>query len=305
MANHPLVRLISECFEGDVDDPGRFDNIQVWLDAHRDEATPLLVQLAADRSLLRETTLANGEVSIAATYFLGSYPDPAAIEPALGLLCSMPHAYPEMMQWDAVWEILLDMPELVMEPAIERYQRSDDPAHRAILAVLLGDVGCTDTRARDIWIAELPQRPCLMATYLGLHSHKPALPVLLETFDALSWDSSGEFGAFFAGQPMLDLCDAITAVSGELSSEQWDKYRSSWQRRAPTQPPPSIVPPPARKAFPDHRSWLPPAEIVANDVVEFHEKGLTIYGTLRNAADMLGASPGMIFHYTDTLARLM
>lgn len=304
LADHPLVRLIHDGFHGEDDDPERWDGLQAWLEEHQDDAVPLLIRMATDRSLFEVKDLAGGELPIAATYFLGWFPDERAIEPLLDMLCSMPRAYPDMIQWDGIWEILDGVAAQAVGPIIERYEQSDDPEHRAMFAMLLGDLEVKDSRLQDLWIAEMAGYPCTMAAYLSLHGDEGALPSLLERFDALDWNSSGEFDAFYAGQPLLDLCDAITACSGELSEEQWEKYRRAWRQRAPTQPPPSLVPPPARKAFPSHRSWLPPAEIPAESPTEFHQNALTIYGTLRNTAAMIEMSPAMIYHYSQRLAGL-
>ena len=302
LADHPLVRLIHDGFHGQDDDPGRWDGLTQWLEEHKDEATPLLLQMAMDRSLFEATDLAGGELPIAATYFLGWNPDPGTIEPMLDLLGSMPRVYPEMIQWDGIWELLQAMPAEAVGPVIERYEASDDPERRALFAMLLGDLEVKDGRLQDIWIARLADHPCTMAAYLSLRGDKSALPALLETFDALEWNDSGEFAEYFAGQTMLDLCDAIASLAGELSPRQWDKYRKAWTKRAPTQPPPSIVPPPARKAFPSHRSWLPPADIPADTPTEFHLSALTIYGTVRNTASMIEMSPAMVYHYAHRLA---
>ena len=302
MAGHVLVRLIDGAVERGDADPLAWGVVDVWLEDRCDDPVPLLIELATDRSLLREKALAGGEVSIAATYLLERYGDARAVKPLLGLLCSMPRSRSALLQWNAIWEVLHGMADDAVRPAIELYRRSDAPRHRAILATLLGDLRATDKEVYEILAAELTTWPCLMATYLGAHGDRRALPFLLEMFDAVSWSGFGEFDIRFVGQPMLDLCDAITALSGALSSRQWETYMRAWNLRAPAQPPPSIVPPPGREKQPEHISQEPAVMITAFTSTEFHQSALTMYGTLRNTAAKIGATPAMVHHSACTMA---
>jgi len=141
-----------------------------------------------------------------------------------------------------------------------------------------------------------------MAAYLGTFSDSRALPLLFETFDQMPWNSGGEFGEPFAGQPMLDLLGAITEQLGELSAKQWQTYERAWQLRSPGQPPPSLVPPPDRESLPGPKSSRPATPIIAATSSELHRKALLWYGTLRNTAAMLEVSPAKVHHYVCTMA---
>ena len=298
LGGHPLVRLIDEDHKSDDDDSTIRKAILLWLDEHRDEAVPLLLKLATDCSLLYDRALANGEVPVVATYLLERFDEPGIVPALLELLVSLPDKFPEQMQWHSIWETLEGFKDYLAEPAIKLYKESTEPRHRTIIARLLGDLDIEDPRVFDILIRELPSSPCLISTYLARRSDERALPALLAAFDRHKHTECGEFGELLPGQPMFDICEAVGALNGDLNWAQWQRYDRAWWARTPRQPSLAIVPPYQRGPATERLSRLPPAQITATTLVEFCQKAMLIYGSLRHAADSITTPVARLWHLT-------
>ena len=205
IGEHPLVRLIVTSDETEAEEDA--EAASAWVHEHPEESRSVLLDVASNRTLLQENAPYHGALPISAVYFLGHLEDPSTIGPLFELVFELPRSFPAIMQWDSLWDTLEDTAAVdgAIEQILQVYDRCSEPHHRATVAALLGDIQCTHPRMFDIFIAELPQNPCLMSAYLAELGDKRALPALMELYDSFDWNDGGDFGTRYPGQAVFSI----------------------------------------------------------------------------------------------------
>lgn len=289
LIGHPFVHLVVEHL--DPEDPDIPGPAVQWLLGHRSEALPLLLSLIADPALLPWDAPARGFLPGIAADLLGVLDDPSAVEPLLHILADLENVRPDIDQWDCIWDALHGLEEHVTEPALRFYERASTARARTLAAMILGDVQSDDPRVLEVLVAELPNEPSLMSTYLARFGDRRALPFLLQAFDDIEPLHSGGLGDTHIGQPLLDLHDAIAELDGAFAPTQTEKYERAWQVRYQAPPPP-------------HRPWdgrdAPTVPITAVTLSEFCRQALLVYATLNMASYKIGMRPAHLWHYACT-----
>lgn len=292
LAQHPLVNALLRALAIDaVDLP---EEAEQWIRENPVEAPRFLLSLVGATTLRAEHALGDGQLPSMAATLLGRLKQPSTVEPLLEILAEIRHAMPDAMLRQPVWDALLDMGELVVEPALDVHRRSDSTASRRAAAMLLGDIAVTDARVFDVLVAALSHTPCAMAAYLAGLQDERALPPLLDTFDALPVHASGEYGPYFPGQPLFDLYDAITACSGQLSDERWDKYQRALSARYPRTDPIATASASERNATDDDTH---PVHLSAATMTSLCRQALQQYRTVRKASQMIRMSIPELWQY--------
>lgn len=288
LIEHPFVHLVIDHLNLEYPEIPRA--AAEWIDDHRGEALPLLLSLVEDRSLLPDDALAEGFLPAIAAWMLGDLGDPAAVEPLLAVLSTMPPLRPDIDQWDPIWGALHGLGDCVIEPALRFYQRATTARARTVAATVLGDLGVDDPRVFDVLIAELPDHPCLISVYLARLGDARAMPGLGRAFDRTEIEDSGGLGDTHVGQVLLDIRDAILELGGELTPAQSRRYERAWVARY------HMPPPPDRRA----ELRMPRIPISAATVPEFCRNALLLYTTMSRASEQVRMRPAELWHYACT-----
>lgn len=291
LANHPLIRLLLD----NLDDTGVIPEPAVqWVMDRPLEAQPFLLSLARAATLRAEHALGEGNLPALAIYLLSCLNEPSTVEPLLDILDDIRLCMPEAMHRQPLWDVLVEMGDIAVEPTLRYFHRNTRNKPRRNAAMLLGQIQPSHPRVIDVLIDELPRTPCTMAAYLASVGDERALPHLHQTFDACSANATGEYGSEFPGQPLFDLYDAIAECSGQLSAKQRRKYEQAWRHRYGSTPPVLI---PRSERNPAASELDEPMQITACDLMEFCQKALDWYGTVRRASLMIHAPPALIWQF--------
>lgn len=137
LAEHPLTRLILDNLDHETREIP--EEAAYWVMDHPDEAQPFLLSLAAAATLRADHSLGDGNLPALAVYLLSYLNEPSTIEPLLEVLTDIRHSMPEAMHRQPVWDMLVSMTDIVIEPALRCYEPSTTTKARRNAAMFLGE----------------------------------------------------------------------------------------------------------------------------------------------------------------------
>ncbi len=270
LVDHPLMEILAASSDpGGGDIPMRAIR---WARKRPTEARATLLAVLAEKSLWHHDAPCRGLIPVMAGQLLSALGDDGAVERMLELVSDLelfPRGEPHIQD---MWDAVVTMGAVAHQPTVRFYHTHDEPRQRRFAALILGETGCTEPAAFAVFTAELVRSPCMMSVFLAELGDPRAVPHIAAAIDRCHWNEGADFGAHFPGQAMLDLGDAMTALSAELTVPQRDKYDRAVAQRKPSESDRPIL-------------------IGATTIADFNQQALLHHGSTRRTAKIVGCSP--------------